>query len=140
MIIMKITNWQKRPTSFAGRRHKGRWLSIASATILAGRSCASYCNFRELRCRQIDAQTGVCSCSVSPLFVGECKQSYGTRKAQEDFNECQPCLEIYGRGGECILAGSANATWRGIRKESHRQNGNSKGYQEDYLLKAKENI
>ena len=48
---------------------------------------------------------------ISPLFSGKCKQSYGARKAQEGLNECQPRLEIYGGGGKCVPAGSANAIW-----------------------------
>ena len=81
--------------SFAERRHKGGQLSIASAAILARRSCSPYCNFRELGCRRIDTRKSVCSRPISPLFAGKCKQSYGARKAQKGLNECQPRLEIY---------------------------------------------
>ena len=56
---------------------------------------------------------------------------------QEDSIECQPRLEIYSGGGKCFPAGSANAIWRGIHKERHRQSGSSKGYQEDHLLKVR---
>ena len=72
-----------------------------------------------------------------PLFAGKCKQSYSARKAQEGLSECQSRLEIYGGGGKCIPAGNADAIWRGICKESHRQSGSSKGHQEDNLLKAR---
>ena len=100
------------------RRHKGGRLSIESAAILARCSCSPYCNFRGLGCRKIDARTSVCSRPISPLFAGKCKQSYGARKAQEGLNECQPHLEIYGGGGKCIPACSANAIWREFAKKA----------------------
>ena len=55
----------------------------------------------------------------SPLLDGECEQSYGAGKAQKDFTEREPRLEIYGGGGERFPEGSSDAIWRGIHKESH---------------------
>ena len=71
-------------------------------------------------------------------LLGNAK-NHGARKVQEGLNERQPRLEIYGGGGKCVPAGSTDAIWREIRKESHGQSGSSKGHKEDNLFKAREN-